>query len=153
MPSSFVRHVLHASLLSLVLGCGSSRSGDAQSPESGKVVPFDDRSESEQRDYMQTVVVPAMTKIFKASPEPDHFPQVNCVTCHGPSAKSGEFEMPSPHLPRFASFEDAMKEEPEMARYMAEVVVPEMAKLIHEEPFDPATGEGFGCFDCHMKPD
>lgn len=153
MIPSLVRHCLSASLVLLAAGCGGSRSGDAQSPASGAEVPFDDRSPSEQREYMQAVVLPAMTKIFKASPEPDHFPEVNCVTCHGPGAKSGDFDMPSPHLPRFASVEAAMKEEPEMARYMAEVVVPEMAKLIHEEPFDPATGKGFGCFDCHMKPD
>lgn len=32
---------------------------------------------------------------------------------------------------------------------MAEVVVPAMAEAMGETPFDPATGEGFGCAGCH----
>jgi hypothetical protein len=32
---------------------------------------------------------------------------------------------------------------------MGEVVTPTMTELLHEEPFDMATGKGFGCMECH----
>lgn len=138
----------------LAVACGGSQSGDAAAPSSTATpsdVPFDELSPSERKQYMQAVVVPAMTKLFQASPEPEHFTKVTCVTCHGPGAKNGNFEMPSEALPKLKSFEDAMAEHPEMTQYMAERVTPEMAKLLKEEPYNPETGKGFGCFGCHMK--
>jgi hypothetical protein len=38
-----------------------------------------------------------------------------------------------------------------MVKFMGERVVPEMAKLLHEEPYNPETHQGFGCFHCHVK--
>lgn len=138
----------------MTIGCGGSSSGASSPSGTGAAdVPFHELGPAERKQYMQAVVVPAMAKTFKAGPEPEHFEKVGCTTCHGASAKAGNFAMPAPDLPRFASFEDAMKEHPEMTRFMAEKIVPEMARLLSEEPFDPNTGKGFGCFGCHMKPD
>jgi hypothetical protein len=75
------------------------------------------------------------------------------VTCHGPDAKKGEFEMPNPKLPKLDPKDNfkAHKKEAEVVKFMMERVVPEMATLLGEEPYDPAKQEGFGCFDCHTK--
>jgi hypothetical protein len=27
--------------------------------------------------------------------------------------------------------------------------MPKMQEMLKEEPFDPATGKGFGCMECH----
>jgi hypothetical protein len=41
------------------------------------------------------------------------------------------------------------KEHPELAKFMSEKVSPQMAELFGKKPFDPASGEGFGCAGCH----
>jgi hypothetical protein len=40
---------------------------------------------------------------------------------------------------------------PDMMKFMGEVVKPKMQELLKEEPFDPATGTGFGCMECHTQ--
>jgi hypothetical protein len=92
-----------------------------------------------------------MGKTFQGF-DAEHYAEFGCVTCHGPGAKDGNFEMPSPALPKLP--EDptpVFQEKPEVSKFMSEQVVPQMAKLLGEEPFNPETGKGFGCFDCHQK--
>ena len=38
---------------------------------------------------------------------------------------------------------------PQMTEFMVKHVKPEMAKLLNEPEFDPATKTGFGCGECH----
>jgi hypothetical protein len=38
-----------------------------------------------------------------------------------------------------------------MVAFMGKKVVPTIANLLGEEPFDPKTGKGLGCFECHTK--
>ena len=89
-----------------------------------------------------------MAKTF-ASFDPDEFDKVNCVTCHGPGARSGDFEMPTKSLP--ALDQEEMDEHPEWTRFMKEEVTPQMAELLGEPLYDSETSSGFGCFDCHTK--
>jgi mono/diheme cytochrome c family protein len=115
--------------------------------------PFEDMKHGDQIAYMKNVVLPAMAKSFQAV-EPEEFANMNCATCHGPGAKNGSFEMPNPDLPKLDvtdGFAVHMKEHPEMTKFMMEKVVPDVATLLGEEPYNPETGKGFGCFDCHMK--
>jgi hypothetical protein len=42
-----------------------------------------------------------------------------------------------------------MKKNAKVTKFMMERVAPEMAKLLNLPPYDPATHEGFGCFNCH----
>jgi len=100
--------------------------------------------------YMKKVVLPKMRDEFKAW-ESEHA-HMNCATCHGAGASEGSFEMPNPRLPKLTmDLKEEMKEEPEATKFMMERVVPEMAKLLDEPAYDPKTGKGFGCFDCHVK--
>jgi hypothetical protein len=62
--------------------------------------------------------------------------------------------MPNPGLPVLPVPEsaewNAMKTERRHAfTFMAERVEPAMAGLLGLQPYDPATQQGFGCFNCH----
>ncbi|HMJ11357.1 MAG TPA: hypothetical protein VK524_08110 [Polyangiaceae bacterium] len=115
-------------------------------------VKFDDLSKDQQKAYMKDVVLPKMKETF-LSLNAKRYADMNCMTCHGPDAKKGKFEMPNPKLPKLDPKDNfkAHAKEAEVVKFMAERVVPEMAALLGEEPYDPAKQEGFGCFDCHVK--
>ncbi len=43
----------------------------------------------------------------------------------------------------------AFTDKPEVAKFMAENVEPEMASTLGMKPYDAATHQGFGCSGCH----
>lgn len=142
----------------LLAACGGS-SPKAESAEpappaeesmqaAGETKKFDEMSAPEKMKHMKTVVAPHMAKVFQEL-SAEEYSDFSCATCHGPGAKNGEFEMPNASLP--ALDQEEMDEHPEITKFMAERVVPEMATLLGEEPYNPETQEGFGCFDCHTK--
>lgn len=125
----------------------ASASASASAPSS----TFDALSHEQKVAFMKDSVIPKMGEIFKAY-DGKKYAKINCGTCHGPGAREGKFEMPNASLPKFADFPEAMKKNKKATEWMASTVLPEMAKLLGEAPFDPATKQGFGCFNCHTKP-
>lgn len=122
----------------------------AETPAAGDVTAksFDDMTPPERMELMKKKVIPEMTAAFQSF-DSNEFEKVSCATCHGPGAKNGEFEMPTKSLPALDKAE--MDKHPEMTKFMMEVVVPKMAGILGEHPYDPETHEGFGCFNCHTK--
>jgi hypothetical protein len=143
-------------------GCQSTRAATPVDPQGAAAVEqpplakeWQDMSKDERRELMKTVVVPRMNALFREF-DPQRFPQVRCTTCHGESAKNGRFSMPNPDLPRLGLADHLAKEraeKPAIVAFMSRRVVPEMAAALGVKPFDPGTGEGFGCRDCHMAKD
>jgi hypothetical protein len=116
-------------------------------PPAAPALPvFKDLNAAEKGEFMKNHVVPKMGELFKEF-DPKKYAELKCTTCHGPGAKQGKFTMPNPKLPKIS--DAMMKKHPEMTEFMMKKVVPEMAALLTEKPFDPATKEGFGCMRCH----
>lgn len=114
--------------------------------------PFKDMNRDQRLTYMAKVVMPKMTAAFQKQ-DPDRYKEFTCVACHGAGAKTGNFTMPSKDLPKLTvanGFKKHKDATPEMMKFMAETVVPEMATLLDMPKYNPATHQGFGCFACHM---
>jgi hypothetical protein len=126
---------------------------DAPAPASaGKRKNFHEMEHAEKLGYMKNTVMPEMKALWAgAGQKVDDF---SCKTCHGSGADSGSFKMPSDSLPKLDvsdGFADEKKAHPEAVQFMMEKVVPAMAALVDEEPYNPETHQGFGCFECHTK--
>ncbi|MFO0727886.1 MAG: hypothetical protein U1E65_29170 [Myxococcota bacterium] len=103
-------------------------------------------SKEQKASIMKQRVVPAQAQLFKEV-DATKFGEFGCKTCHGPDRKK-----PSDHLPHLVMKDGhitAFAEKPEVAKFMAEKVVPAMATALGVQPFDMKTGQGFGCHGCH----
>jgi hypothetical protein len=113
---------------------------------------FDDMNRDQRMMFMKQTVLPTMQAKFQEF-DATRYAEFSCATCHGAGAKDGSFKMPNPNLPKLPStpegFTELAGKKPEAAKFMGEVVTPTMTELLHEEPFDMATGKGFGCMECH----
>jgi cytochrome c553 len=107
-------------------------------------------------EFMKTTVLPAAKVKFQTF-DAKRYATFDCITCHGPGAEDGSFEMPNPKIKALPATEEAymawVAKDADAARYtkfMSEEIVPMMAQLLDEKPFDPATHSGtFSCPACH----
>jgi len=103
-------------------------------------------TKDEEIAFMKKNVVPEMEPVFK-SYNAKRYAEFSCKTCHGP-----KFKEPKEYLPKL-TFKDgkltAFADKPEIAKFMAEQVVPHMATAMGLKPFDMTTHTGFGCNGCH----
>jgi hypothetical protein len=156
-------------LMSWLLLVGSSVACGGAQPQAGGPPPpssaeapvaaapgaaWKDMNHDQRKDYMKKVVFPKMKEEFIGY-DAKRYSEMNCVTCHGDGAKDGSFKMPNPKLPKLpaeeAGFKKLGEQKPEAVKFMGGKVVPDMAKMLGEEPFNMQTKQGFGCFECHTK--
>jgi cytochrome c553 len=118
----------------------------SEAPAAAPAAWKDDMSKEDKVAFMKAKVAPQMGKVFQAQ-DANHYAKFGCVTCHGP-----KFQDPKDYLPKLTLKDGkitAFAEKPEVAKFMMEKVVPEMASTLGKAKFDPATGQGFGCMGCH----
>lgn len=142
------------------MGGGPEETGTGQpdGPDEGAAVApmaWADMNRDQKMQHMKDVVMPQMAKVFQAA-DAKKYAEMNCGTCHGPDAKkTSNYDMPTAALPKLnpaGSFKSHMDKHPEVTKFMMNTVVPEMAKSIDVEPYNPETNSGeMGCFNCHMK--
>jgi len=132
----------------------AAASDDAGDTEPGAPdVPWSEKTFKQRKEFMGIVFLKEMKTSFKAHDEAS-FAGFKCQTCHGDDMKETNFEMPTDSLlPLDAEkpVEAAMEFDEEITKFMVEEVVPKSAELLDMEPYNPETGQGFGCFGCHPK--
>lgn len=103
-------------------------------------------TKDQQVAFMKKNVVPEMAPVFKGY-DAKRYSEFGCKTCHGP-----KFKEPKEYLPKL-TFKDGKlvspSDEPELAKFMSEQVVPHMAAAMGLKPYDMTTHTGFGCGGCH----
>lgn len=131
-------------------GSGSAvGSGSAAEPPAK--VEFDKLTHDQKMDFMKKQVVPTMKPLFQKF-DAKEFANFGCKTCHGKEPAKVKYKMPNPELEKldWAALKDG-KQHPETAKWMADVVKPEMAKLLGEEEMSQTNPKGFGCTHCHQE--
>jgi hypothetical protein len=149
-----------AVLISLLLGSAAIACGgqpaEAKSPapsndEPGAPnVPWAQKTRAQRQDYMGLVVFPTMKNVFQKF-DPKGFADFKCQTCHGDNMKEVDFKMPNSlyALPAHDTWQAALDYDADTAKFMGEQVLPKMTELLDQKPFDPQTGKGFRCLNCH----
>jgi hypothetical protein len=112
---------------------------------------WDKWSHDWKKAYMMSDVLPKMGELFKAF-DAKHYSDMKCKTCHGAGAEDGSYKMPNPDLPKLdmkGKLKTEKAKHPKAVEFMMKKVEVQMASLLGEKPFDPKTGKGFACGDCH----
>ena len=129
--------------------CGSKAKTTDPKPTA---VAWADMNDEQRHDYMKNTVLPQMKETFVAF-DAEEFAEMDCKTCHGPGVDDKSFKMPNPDLMPLDFSPGAMEaldeDHQKVAKWMGETVLPQMANLLGEKPYDPATQQGFGCLGCH----
>ncbi len=147
-------------LVLALFGCGGGSSSSTSGSSGGSDTSggdtatttwpaYADMTPEQRGHYMAEVVVPTMRPIFQER-DATRYADFGCATCHGANAHDVQFRMPNgvhplSHADIMATFQSS---EPS-ATWMTQRVWPEMARLVGEPQFDPQTGAGFRCTNCH----
>jgi len=140
--------------LAWAVACGrGARDDDATAK--GPPTPWSAMGFEARKAYMQSSVLPRMTRVFQAY-DAERFARVTCETCHGEGAEARRYTMPNARLfTLYPSGHDKqialVRERPEILRFMFNRVVPEVQALLGAEPYDATTGTGLSCFTCHPR--
>ncbi|MBK6922847.1 MAG: hypothetical protein IPH07_36000 [Deltaproteobacteria bacterium] len=108
--------------------------------------PFHELDKDGKMKRMTDVVMPELGALFREY-DATRYAKFDCATCHVNHAHHPKDGLPKIKLSD-GGYEQLVKEKPELMEFMGKVA-PAMAKAMAEPPFDPATGQGFGCGGCH----
>ncbi|HTQ42200.1 MAG TPA: hypothetical protein VMI75_05525 [Polyangiaceae bacterium] len=115
---------------------------------------WDKWSHEQKLAWMKAAVMPKMKDLF-SSFDSAKYGDMKCKTCHGHGAEDGSFKMPNPDLPKLPKtpdgFKKLAKDKGKIMQFMKEQVLPTMAGLVGEQPYDPKANSGFGCMECHTQ--
>ncbi len=116
------------------------------------VINWEKMTHDQRKAYMKDVIMPKIKPIFVQF-DAKKFRDMKCATCHGEGAHNGQFKMPNPELPKLpntrALFQKLVRDKPQWMEFMDKTVKPSMANLLSMPLFDPKTGKGFSCGNCH----
>jgi len=155
-----MRRATAIGLIVLATACGGSTTeeeGTVDTTTGGETdatnIAWADMTPEQRGAYMRDTVVPTMAPLFQAV-DAERYAEFDCRTCHGENARDVHFQMPNGVHPLNPTDIPAVFQSDEpMDQLMTQSVWPRMAELLGEEQFDPETGAGFSCMNCHATAD
>ena len=120
----------------------------------GRKMTWVEMNRDQRKQHMKSEVLPRATAIFQ-SWRPERYSEVDCSLCHGWRAQTGEFDMPTDHLPRLSGdvlLGPEFQKHPQTTRLKLNRLVPEIASALGVKKFSIITKRGFGCYSCHLGP-
>lgn len=135
-----------------IWSCSPKRIGPAG--QDGRALTWPEMTIAQRKAHMKKAVVPLATDLFQ-SWRPERYAKVDCTLCHGVGDYTGNYRMPTDHLPRLSG---TLLLGPERARFpdttqlKLDRLVPEMADALGVKRFSLITRRGFGCYSCHLGP-
>ena len=133
-------------------GCYPKKVGPAG--PGGERLTWNEMSRPQRKVFMGEEILPRAAALF-AQWRPERFAKVDCTLCHGSGTKTGNYEMPTSHLPRLSGellLGPEFEKHPETTRLKLDRLVPMMADTLGLKPFSIITRNGFGCYSCHLGP-
>lgn len=124
-------------------GCAQQAPAAANPAQAAAAAPlhWDDMDRDQRMTHMGEVVFPKMKEVFSSNAE------FRCQNCHGDDMSKVDFKMPNDlyPLPAAGTIEAARDYDAEVTEFMANQVLPTMAKLLDK----PVGAGGVSCLTCH----
>lgn len=157
MRDTFRRYLMGYSLtaLCILLLCGCYPKAVGPAGPDGKRLTWDMMNTEQRTVHMKNIVMPRAAEVFRTW-RPKKYAVVNCTLCHGRGTATGNFNMPTGHLPRLSgdwTLGPEFKKYPDTTRLKLDRLVPLMAKALGKKSFSITTRRGFGCYSCHLGPE
>jgi hypothetical protein len=133
-------------------GCFPKRVGPAGAD--GKRLTWDMMNTDLRAAHMKQSVMPGAAELFRTW-RPKNYPAPDCSLCHGKGAKTGNYDMPTTHLPRLSgdwTLRPEFEKYYDTTRLKLDRLVPLMSRALGKKPFSVITRSGFGCYSCHLGP-
>ena len=120
----------------------------------GNRLTWIEMNRAQRQAHMSAEILPRAAALF-ASWRPGRFSRVDCTLCHGAGVQTGNFQMPTAHLPSLSGevfLGPEFEKHPETTRLKLDRLVPMMGEALGLKTFSIITRKGFGCYSCHLGP-
>ena len=145
--------LMSGNLIACAVTSSSSSQDEAPAHAFAPQDAWTDLSYEERHEKMTFVILPALAHRFKEAGG-QKTARLTCQSCHGERAEEVRYRMPAIEALRPDRVAEIYTDDAQLSplvRFMRDDVTPMTARLMGVAVYDPATRQGFSCFNCHLK--